>query len=275
MSNKFLIGSDPEVFLRDITDGSLVSAIDIISNGKHNPLLTTHGAIQHDNILAEFNSMPATCLEEFINNHALILGDLNDFITPMGLMVDVVPSQFCEGYLLSDPAALVSGCDPDINAWTRKFNQIRDLSRTNLRVAGGHLHISVNNIIEDDAKEPFRIKLVKALDLVLGVMSVVHDPSVEGKNRKKLYGKAGAFRNKNTELNDPYNGIEYRTLSNYWLKDKSYMEYIYNGVEKVVGDVSYFAKVANDNKKSILSIINNNNLALAEQFISDHREIYA
>ncbi|MCW8826503.1 MAG: hypothetical protein OQK78_08770, partial [Gammaproteobacteria bacterium] len=49
--------------------------------------------------------------------------------------------------------------------------------------------------------------VVKAMDLYLGVPSVLIDPD---NDRRELYGKAGAYRNK------PY-GLEYRTLSNFWI----------------------------------------------------------
>jgi hypothetical protein len=54
--------------------------------------------------------------------------------------------------------------------------------------------------------------------MFLGLWSVINDPDTR---RRQLYGKAGAIRFK------PY-GIEYRTLSNFWLADPKLIEKVWD-----------------------------------------------
>jgi len=65
------------------------------------------------------------------------------------------------------------------------------------------------------------------MDLFLGVPSVLID---DGKERKKLYGKAGAYRYK------PY-GVEYRTLSNFWVFEPGLIDWVWNQTEKALTHV--------------------------------------
>src|SRR3546814_4146318 len=109
--------------------------------------------------------------------------------------------------------ALELGCSPDYNAWTGGVNPPPDASQNPLmRCAGGHLHVgwtegeslgSIQHVMNCS-------DLVKQLDWYLGLWSLGKD---KDKVRRSLYGKAGACRIK------PY-GVEYRVLSNFWIKNK-------------------------------------------------------
>jgi len=84
-----------------------------------------------------------------------------------------------------------------------------------MRSAGGHVHIetSLN-----------KRHVIQACDLFLGVPSVLMD---DGEMRKQLYGKAGCFRPK------PY-GVEYRTLSNFWIFKKKYIEWVWRNTGRAL-----------------------------------------
>ena len=56
------------------------------------------------------------------------------------------------------------------------------------------------------------------MDATLGLASLLFDPDTK---RRSLYGKAGAFRPKSY-------GVEYRVLSNRWIKGIPLMRYVYN-----------------------------------------------
>lgn len=249
----FMVGSDPEAFIRD-SSGELVSAIGLIPGTKSTPHPTPHGSIQHDNILAEFNSKPAKSLDEFINNHNLIISDLKEVLTPLNLNLDFIASALASDELLSDPIARVAGCESDYDAWRLCVNESASSAYAfgNVRAAGGHLHISFDQAFNDPMA---RIKMVRALDLVLGVPSVIHDPDDV---RRTLYGKAGAFRPKDTllETPDPYDGVEYRTLSNFWLRSNELMAFVYKGVELCYNNLDELSEQALFYKDEIISIIN-------------------
>jgi hypothetical protein len=266
MNTKFLtVGSDPESFLRN-SKGELVSAIGLIPGTKSSPFKTTNGSIQHDNILAEFNSRPSNTLLEFINNHRLIIGDLNSILNPLDLKLDFIASAMCSDELLSDPIAKVAGCDPDYNAWLLCRNNPVSYTYTSLRAAGGHVHIAFDQSVNNPKA---RIDFVRALDMVLGVPSVVVD---NDNARRTVYGKAGSFRPKDTiNFNDdigpdPYDGVEYRTLSNFWLRSESLMEFVWNGVERVYNNLEELSERAEFYKDAIIDIINTGNSAKADLF---------
>lgn len=260
--NKFLmVGSDPECFLRD-SQGQLVSAIELIPGSKESPYKTKNGSVQPDNITAEFNSKPASSLIEFIHNHRLIIKDLEEIVKPLDLHLDFVASVMAEPELLMHPDARKSGCDPDYCAWDLSMNIPAPYEGSQLRAAGGHLHISFDQAQGSDEN---RIKFVRALDLVLGVRSVQYDRDLQ---RRRFYGRAGSFRPKNTipqpDYNnegyflpvDPYDGVEYRTLSNFWLSSEDFMAWAWEGVERVYNNLEELAEKANYYQNEIISIIN-------------------
>ena len=254
------VGSDPEVFLRD-SSGELVNAQQVLPGHKEHPFPTPNGSIQPDNILAEFNSRPAGNVIEFVENHKLILSDLMDFIKPLDLQLDFIASALASDELLSDPMCRIAGCQPDFNVWkcevgakkpTLFANKKANYRDTNIRAAGGHLHISFDQA-DEDTSFANRFKFVKALDYNLGVMSVLHDPD---QDRRKYYGKAGAFRPKVSAHTDPYNGVEYRTLSNFWLKSEELMKLVYSKVQEVYENLEELSDKAEYYSDSIQKIIN-------------------
>lgn len=265
-----IVGSDPEVFLRD-KNNNLVNALEIIPGDKGNPFATAHGSVQPDNILAEFNSLPSYNLAEFVKNHQLILSDLKDIIAPLDLQLDFVASALAEESLLSDIRTRIAGCEPDFNVWfcksfkkhfNMKANKPANYWATNVRAAGGHLHISFDQA-DNDRNFNNRFKFVKALDYALGVPSVIHDPDQQ---RRKYYGKAGAFRPKDIKRDDPYNGIEYRTLSNFWLKSEELMAWVYGRVVEVYENLEELSSKAEYYSDSIQKIINSGDSESAKIF---------
>jgi hypothetical protein len=265
---KFLsVGSDPEAFVRH-NNGELVSAIGLIPGTKWNPHKTKHGSIQHDNILAEFNSKPSNNLKDFILNHKLIISDLTELLTPLDLKLDFIASAMCSDELLSDPISRIAGCEPDFNAWSLSVNDPPSYQFSSMRAAGGHVHIAFDQAVNCPEN---RIKFIRALDMILGVPSIIVD---DDKLRREYYGKAGSFRPKDTidfDSNigpDPYDGVEYRTLSNFWLKSDNLMEFIWNGVEKVYNNLDELSEKALYLKDSIISIINTGDRDRAKLFCS-------
>lgn len=247
----FTIGSDPEVFLRD-KEGNLVSSIGLLGGTKKKPVATPHGFIQEDNVTAEFNSRPASSLDEFIENHRLIIQDLNDILVPLDLSVDISGSALFSDELLSHPKARIAGCEPDYNAWTRGRNIPTSYEDTNMRAAGGHLHIGFERAATDPVS---RLAFTKALDLELGLPSVILDPDYA---RREMYGKAGSHRPKFL-TKDGFDGIEYRVLSNFWLKSEGLLRFVYKKVQKVESELDYLSELADSISDELVNVINHGN----------------
>lgn len=87
------------------------------------------------------------------------------------------------------------------------------------------------------------------MDLHLGVPSLVLDKDTE---RRKLYGKAGAFRPK------PY-GVEYRTLSNFWIWSEENIKWAWDQTNKAIQFVQDKHKIPPSIQKDIQLAINDNN----------------
>lgn len=253
------VGSDPEFFLRD-SKGNLVPSFGLLGGTKESPIKTPHGFIQEDNVTAEVNSLPAVNLEEFLHNHRLVLQDLEDIIKPLNLSVDIKGSALFTPELLSHPLAYIAGCEPDYDAWALTQNMPASYQGNLLRAAGGHLHIGF-----DEAKVDMmsRIAFCKALDLELGLPSVILDPDQE---RRSLYGKAGSHRPKLTQthpdvngntVTDDYDGIEYRVLSNFWMASESLQRFVYNKIKLVDENLRELSDKAESIKDELVDVINN------------------
>lgn len=210
----FTIGADPEVF---VTSGrEFVSLIGKVGGTKEKPKpLPRGGGIQEDNLAVEFNIPPSASVDEFVHNMTSTYSDVKDIITKVDPNLSVSKRSVAtfSPLDLSVPEAQVFGCDPDFNAWSLTINPIPALTDGSSRFAGGHVHVGWD--FKDDEE---RINMVRLMDMFLGLPSVFEDE--RGHLRRAYYGKAGAHRPKEY-------GIEYRTLSNYWIFSMVRMSHIY------------------------------------------------
>lgn len=223
------VGSDPEVFLKD-SNGNLVSSIGKIGGTKKKPRVIESGWVQEDNVLLEFNSPPAADVQTFVENHIKLLKEINTITQPLDLSVSIQATGHFDPSQLTHPKARKAGCEPDFNAWGMCMNVPPNLGETTLRSGAGHLHIS-HEIFGPErsmAEALKRAEVVRVMDVILGIPSVLMDSD---KLRRDLYGKAGCHRSKFTSVKDSYNGLEYRTLSNFWLRSEDLMAWAFNGVK--------------------------------------------
>jgi hypothetical protein len=205
----FRLGADPEFFLKDKETGKFVSAYGLIKGTKHHPQPVNKGAVQVDGTALEYNIEPATTWSEFTNFNQEVQNQLRAMV-PDNLSFEFVSvADFGAEYLAAqDEEARKLGCTPDFNAYTGEENPTPDAEMP-FRTASGHIHVGWTEGMDIDDPEHLEAcrMMVKQLDYVLGTASVVWDPDT---TRRKLYGKAGAFRPK------PY-GVEYRVMSNTWV----------------------------------------------------------
>ncbi len=214
---QFLIGADPELFLKDIS-GKFISSVGLIGGTKQEPqkISEVGHAIQEDNVAVEFNIPPASSATEFVSHLNFVLDHLRAKAANLQLsFAENVASASFPIDQLQTPEALTFGCAPDFNAWSGKMNPRPVCDDETLRSCGGHVHVGTTL----DHRE-----VIKAMDAFLGVPSVLLD---EDKDRRKLYGKAGAYRSK-------VYGPEYRTLSNFWLWKDELKEWVFNQTQKAV-----------------------------------------
>ena len=226
------IGADPELFLKG-SNGHFVSSIDKIGGTKHapRPIDDLGNSVQEDNVAVEYNITPAKSRDAFIASNQKVLSYLSGYVKQLGLSFAQDAAAFFPDEELQDYRALTFGCEPDFNAWTERENNPPELTEEtrNLRSAGGHIHVGY---VDPDFDKSNR--LVKAMDVFLGCQSIKYDPD---NLRRKLYGRPGACRYK------PY-GVEYRTLSNFWILSPDMQGWAYDQTHKAIdflnngGDVS-------------------------------------
>lgn len=262
----FQIGCDPEIFLHD---GSTVkSVIGLIGADKWHPRqLTEDGhAVLEDNVAVEFNIPACSSSDDFIR----------EVTRSMKLIKELLPHhlQYSQESAISFPQtelqhaeAWVFGCEPDFNAWAfekepvkhEDFQQginIKPYSKDEcLRSAGGHVHVG-SNIAQQNPTA-----MIKAMDLFLGVPSIELDE--HGTLRRELYGKAGAFRPK------PY-GVEYRTLSNFWIFSDKLLNWVYTNTAKALQFVAAGNVIDTQTGKLIQECINKSDKQLCKMLMNKY-----
>ncbi len=255
----YLVGSDIEVFLKQ--GDEIISAEGLISGTKEEPFeLNRKGcAISLDGVAAEFNVNPTTDWKEMWEDIVYNLNFIENNL-PDGINIAIQPSAYLDEKYLQTPNALRSGCSPDFNPYTREANIAPDFKKTNLRSVGMHIHIGAKVLIDD---VELCERLIKTLDLFLGVPSVVLDKDTD---RKKLFGKAGCFRF------CPKYGVEYRVLSSHFCTKES-LQWIFQNVDRAIQFVNNNEELPNE--EAIIDCINNNNKEVAEQLIKQYNLLEA
>lgn len=273
MEGCYTAGADPELMLVD-ANNKLVSAIDINLPGtKEKPKKVTKGAVQRDNVMAEFNVNPANTSEEFEDNIRSVLKSLHKLVNPNRLVIRA-SADFPKKALDNDEARIF-GCDPDFNAWTLDMNAVDGLAAESpFRSAGGHFHVGKKRRSADLLDDPYgKIEVVKMMDIFMGVPSVLIDPDPTSPARRKLYGGAGAHRPKDY-------GVEYRALGNFWVGSPKTVRLMYDladlAVEMVLENQSEaISKLAGQDR--VIETINKSNTRKAcniikavSKYIPDH-----
>lgn len=247
------LGSDPEVFLID-NKGKLISSIGLIGAGKWDPFqipdMPKGFTLQEDNVSLEYGIPPASSGEELHQHISSVMEKSLEYVK--GLKFSNLSCAVFPADQMLDPAAHVFGCEPDFNAWgeegvdeygnPKNVNPGIQVPHEFMRSAGGHIHVETK-------LDP--VAVVRALDLFLGVPSVLMD---HGEDRRKLYGKAGAHRIK------PY-GVEYRTLSNFWIFEKRLCEWVFRNTKEALAHTEWVSEFG----EQIQQAINNNDKAMAQQ----------
>ena len=217
------VGTDTELFLFN-QENRPVSVEGKLGGTKEKPLpvpeLGEGFAVQEDNVMAEYNVPPAKGRREFSDNILQMSRYIQSKMGERGLTAKAVASVRFPVEELKTKQAQTFGCDPDFCVWTRSMNEVaKDPAFANLRTAGGHIHVSFM-VGEEQPGIDECMAFIRALDLFLGVPSTYLDTDTD---RRRMYGKAGAFRLK------PY-GIEYRVLSNFWTRNEILRKWAFDGV---------------------------------------------
>lgn len=261
---KLTIGCDPEIFVRDLL-GNHVSAHGMVPGTKDQPFPVKGGAVQVDGTALEFNIEPATSATGFTRNIEQVMRHLKSMI-PENIRL----SYDCDREYKPDLWAKIPfeakelGCEPDYNAYSQQENSIPQFKKNSrLRTTSGHIHVGWTSG-QDPMSYPHWhacVLVAKAMDIYLGLPG----RAMEGTTvrRRKLYGRAGAFRPK-------HYGAEYRVLSNWWLRKREWRKWVFKTTNLCVNHLvqhgeGYIDKMYNTiHNTSCSAAINNEHLVLTD-----------
>lgn len=253
------IGSDPELFVVIEETGEVVTAEPYIKGTKDEPFVfdinNAGFCTSLDNVMAEYTIPSVTSAKEMCSAIFHGVNFINEQL-PKGLKTLAVGSAILDEKYLQTVAAKTFGCEADFNVWLRSQNPRPDAKNKQLRTAGGHIHIGYANPTMD-----LNEKLVKACDIYLGLESILLD---NDDRRREMYGKAGCFR-------FPKHGIEYRVLSNFWIKSTELVEWAFNGAMNAVQFVNNEQEISDEEGLLIQRAINESDKKLAEELIKKYQ----
>lgn len=222
---KILIGSDPEIFIKNRDTGKVSSIIGKLGGSKENPLdIGNNCTVQEDNVLAEFNIPPCSTKEEFINSINYCKDYIATIIAGHGDELHYSSSEQLEDDLLQNENARIFGCSPSVNIITQEPNsfdiETLDEEDKKLRSSGFHIHFGY-----DDPTDDFNDRLICAFELCVTLPLISKDLDVY--NRRKMYGAIGDFRTKSY-------GIECRSLGGYFLKDDESLSEVWDKCQEAI-----------------------------------------
>lgn len=279
------LGADPEMFVQNM-EGKPVPVCGKVGGTKEQPINVDkeiiymfgrsrkdaedvgNYAIQEDNVMLEVNIPASKSAVGFASSMQKMMSWLGSgFLAEKGLVLRLKTSHqsFSTDVLDQYPQASTIGCLPDMDAYAENGNWMRQPFQAsdfgNNRFCGGHLHLQYNK-----ENVPPHI-MARFMDLVVGLPTLGYDKQ---NMRRQFYGKPGLFRIKDY-------GIEYRTLSNFWIRS-DFIEnrlqtmaesalnlgYLANNTPNILRDM--FSKVKWDDVQEIISKENNKeaNLMIAD-----------
>lgn len=256
------LGCDPEFFFADV-DGHIVGSEKVLPErglaiaphanstaGDREYFLKSQGAewvrlnvdegnpaaggFVLDGVQVELNPVAGTCRAELARNiQACFIKLRNHLVKHPGISASfapVVEVRKEELDSLSERSRTL-GCAPSLNLHDSDAKVKVNAATYRTRSAGGHIHLGGAKTFPW-LRDPS--KMIPLLDVLVGNTCVLVDRNEANVERRKVYGRAGEYRL-------PPHGIEYRTLSNFWLRSYPLMSMVM-GLARMVGNV-----VAHDN----------------------------
>lgn len=262
------LGCDPEFFFTN--KGKICGSEKILKTPLTRTVYGEPSRIIVDGVQAELNPAPNMCRANLGNEISKCFRMLHDKIKDdKNIAVDFsqVAKISKEELMSLSEKSRKFGCAPSDNIYENKQSEIKvDAEKYLFRPAGGHIHIGKpNSTYELSGKVRKAIEtpkqLVPLLDILVGCLCVLIDKDKLAKKRRKIYGKAGEFR-------IPAHGLEYRTLSNFWLQSYQLFSFVMGMTRLAVlilanGEEYEKSIIGKVKEEEIKKAINNNDFELA------------
>ncbi len=229
LESRITYGCDPEAFFE--RNGEVIGSEKVLPQSGWN-------YVKRDGVQIEFQPLAYGSAKSQVahlrdvmdsfKNHLTYFPDVKVCFKP------VVQVSEAEIATLGEESRLL-GCKPSDNIYG--FKQIDvDGQVFRTRSAGGHLHIGLydetriwNMNVYPHLDE--RARLVPILDVLVGNTCVLFDTDPVQRQRRKMYGRPGEYRL-------PWHGVEYRTLSNFWMRSPILAELVFGLAQLSVGILS-------------------------------------
>lgn len=217
-----IFGCDPEFFF--LKDGEVVESASVIVDGKSGD----RNIIITDGVQAELNPQPDTCRQSLGLNISRCFKEIQKYLTEdkslsadFSSLIKLSDKEFDN---VSDDSKKF-GCGVSYNKGEESKVNVDPLTYRS-RGAGGHIHLGFkrsqwDGTCDENIKKTLTDPkgLIPLLDLLVGNTCVLLDRDKGNAERRKTYGRAGEYRM-------PDHGIEYRTLSNFWLRNYALMSFV-------------------------------------------------
>lgn len=214
----FTFGADPEFMLK--RNGKYCSAIGVVPGDKDNRYQMGSHQCFYDNVMAECAICPSGSKREAIKNFRDCFRRYASIVAPHQLVPQA--AQLYPSTAFAHKSALEVNCDPETDAYILAKIRVDedDFVNDRLRTAGGHVHLGTK-FLAGKKNHYNQLAVVRMLDLFLGIPSIFIDHDKTTKRRKAFYGHAGRYR-------APKHGLEYRSLSNFWLNSPALVSLVYD-----------------------------------------------
>lgn len=272
----FTSGSDPEIFVTD-GNGKVIPAFKFLrhknkaTTGNNESYSDSTAPAFWDGFQAEFLTKSASCLAYQVDSVQAGLKDVLKEARKFDPGAKLSIANVCELRLetLQDlPEEFVAlGCMPSFNIYSDETPiQIDDPRMLPFRFAGAHIHLGC-----DKGKwGSYFPAMVRALDRVIGLISVGISGELESPIRRQFYGRAGEYRT-------PSHGLEYRTLSTTtMLSHPAVWHFVVDMARVVAGAGAHGVMDAlwEGDQQEIREIINNLDVKGARRVIEKNKKVF-
>lgn len=206
------LGSDPEFFIT--SEGKVVGSERLL--GEKGQQLS-YGKLVRDGVQVELQTVAETCRGRLGNKMKSMMMDIEGLLNAakLGISLETVVDIEDDVWETLPETSKALGCSPSLNVYDNAATIGVDPATYRARSAGGHIHMGGTRVHAITAAN-MQVDLVMACDILMGNLSVLLDRSPRASERRQVYGRAGEYRNQ------PH-GVEYRTLSNFWLRSNPLM----------------------------------------------------
>jgi hypothetical protein len=238
--SKLVFGTDPEVFVTERKNDKEyaipmphffseygIKPVEVDELKKHPVLIKRDDyKVIMDGVSFELNVRPASDAKSLHATISNALDEIGNFADKYGYNLSVKPTvnyEFNRFFKPDDDMLFqcgIFGCDKDKDAILESYDSPEiDAVEHEYRYGGGHLHISDDN----ELVNIYPVAFVKFLAIFCGNYAVANSkyPTLEHLRAWK-YGQPGRYRIQ--KYPNKVVGVEYRTPSNNWISELSYIE---------------------------------------------------